>query len=485
MLSALLVDDEALSLRPLARLLEEEGFSVSTASNLKEAQARLKSRVPDLLLLDLMLPDGSGLEFLKELEPGADMEVVLMTGFASVDTAIEALRIGASDYMTKPVDVARLKTILTNVKRTRDLKEEINTLRDKLRKLGQFGPILGSSPAMQRVYDQITRVAPTEATVLVTGESGTGKELVAQALYGLSKRRKQPYLPMNCGAISPTLIESELFGHEEGSFTGASRMHKGYFERANGGIIFLDEITEMPAELQVKLLRVLETGSFLRIGGDKEVKVDVRVLAATNRKPEEALADGKLREDLLYRLNVFRIEIPPLRERGDDIELLAEHFLDQLNKAEGTRKKFSSSALERLRAYNWPGNVREMKNVIHRSFILANDEITPDLLLPVQVSAAPMGPKLFFDVGISMAEAQRRLITATLESYGGDKKMAAAVLGISLRTLYNRLDAYKAADAYKASAQGNFTDPEATEMVVTDGSPDAATDAASGDQESK
>ena len=469
MLKALVVDDEAISLRSLAKLLEGENFNVSTAVSIKEARSRLKTSQPDLLLLDLILPDGSGIDLMREIECGSEIDVVLMTGFASVDTAVEALRIGASDYLTKPLDIPRLKAILTNVKRSRDLKEEIHTLRDKLRNLGQFGPILGSSRTMQKVYDQISRVSPTEATVLVTGESGTGKELVAQAIYQLSKRRKQTYLPMNCGAISPTLIESELFGHEEGSFTGANRLHKGFFERANGGILFLDEITEMPQELQVKLLRVLETGSFLRIGGDHEVKVDVRVLAATNRKPEEAVSEGKLREDLLYRLNVFRIELPPLRERGEDIELLAEHFLSQLNKAEGAKRKFTLAALDRLRNHTWPGNVRELKNKVHRAFILSNDEITPDLLMPEQGTSAPSGPKLLFKVGISMAEAQRRLILATLENFGGDKKMTAAVLGISLRTLYNRLDAYKEESSPR----------ESSELVVTDGSPevvDAAED---------
>ncbi len=443
MLNALVVDDENVSLRFLSKMVELENFRVSTARTLLEARALVRNTVPDLILLDLMLPDGSGLELLKELNPSAGTEVVLVTGHASVDTAVEALRLGVSDYLTKPVDTSRLKTILSNVRRTRDLKEEIDNLRDKLRELGHFGPLLGSSTAMQRIYEQIMKVAPTDATVLTLGESGTGKELVAHALHQFSKRRKENFLPMNCSAISPHLIESELFGHEEGSFTGASRLHRGFFERANGGSLFLDEITEMPIELQVKLLRVLETGTILRIGGDREVKVDVRVIAATNRQPEEAVAEGKLREDLLYRLNVFRIELPPLRERGDDVELLAEHFLSQFNRLEGTSKKFARPALDRLKIYNWTGNVRELKNVVHRAFILADSEITAECLSPGIAQNGLTKPQLYFKLGVSMSEVQRRLILATLDHLSGDKRKTADVLGISLRTLYNRLESYR------------------------------------------
>ncbi len=446
MLHALIVDDESVSLRFLSKLVEMEDFHVRTARTLLEARSSIRSKVPDLLLLDLLLPDGNGLDLLKELESGSGTEVILITAHASVDTAVEALRLGASDYLTKPVDTSRLKVILANVKRTRDLKEEIETLRKNLMKLGHFGPLLGSSQAMQKVYGQIMKVAPTEVTVLTTGERGTGKELVAQALHQFSKRRRDPFLPVNCSAISPNLIESELFGHEQGSFTGASRLHRGYFERADGGTLFLDEITEMPIELQVKLLRVLETGSIMRVGGDREVKVNVRVIAATNRQPEGAVAEGKLREDLLDRLNVFRIQLPPLRDRVGDVELLAQHFLDHLNRAENTKKKFSGETLEKMRINNWAGNVRELKNVVHRAFILADSDITPECLSPEMGSRSFSRPPLFFKVGISMAEAQRRLILATMDHCEGDKKKAAEILGISLRTLYNRLDSYQSGE---------------------------------------
>ena len=441
---ALVLEDDPNFQSALAELVEREGFSTSVASTLEEARALVIKRPPDVALVDLQLPDGNGMDLFRDGERPASTEVVLITGHASVDTAVDALRMGASDYLTKPLDVARLKAVLANVARVRELKEEVGTLRAALRKLGHFGPLIGTSPAMQKVYDLITRVAPTDATVLLTGDSGTGKDLVAQTLHDLSRRRQAPFLPLNCGAVSPTLIESELFGHERVSFTGADRMHRGYFERADGGTLFLDEITEMAIELQVKLLRVLETGTVLRIGGERPVSVDVRVIAATNRRPEEAVAEGKLREDLLYRLKVFPIHLPPLRERGADIDLLAENFLAQLNMAEGANKMFTKAAVERLRAHAWPGNVRELKNLVHHAFILADDEIGPDCL-PLEVAGSgDLSPaSLHLKVGVSLAEADRRLILATLNEYGNDKKKTAEVLGISLKTLYNRINHYK------------------------------------------
>jgi two-component system response regulator AtoC len=441
---ALVVDDDANFLLPLAELVEREGFTTSVASSLKDARGLISSKLPDLILIDLFLPDGKGIDLLQDLDGSAATQVVLITGHASVDTAVQALRQGATDYLTKPLDIQRLKTVLANVLRAHALREEVGTLRAELRKLGRFGSLVGASPAMQKVYDLIARVAPTDATVLLIGESGTGKELVAETLHALSRRRKGPFLPLNCGAISPNLIESELFGHERGSFTGAERTHKGYFERAAGGTIFLDEITEMPFELQVKLLRVLETAAVIRIGGERPLPVDVRVIAATNRPPEEALAQGKLREDLLYRLKVFPLHLPPLRERGDDVELLSEHFLELLNTAEGVAKVFSRAALQRLRAHGWPGNVRELKNLIHHAFILADDEIGVDCLPGIGGEDLQSGTSLHVRVGISLSEADRRLILATLNECGGDKRRAATVLGISLKTLYNRLKVYQA-----------------------------------------
>ena len=440
---ALVVDDDEHFARPLAELLEREGFTTSVAHSLGAARVALRTQPPDVVLTDLCLPDGKGSELLAELDATPGTEVVVITGHASVDSAVDAIRNGATDYLTKPLDLPRLRVVLGNVLRARGLREEVGALRAELRGLGRFGALVGASPAMQKVYDLISRVAPTDATVLVTGESGTGKELVADTVHTLSRRRAKPFLPVNCGAMSPSLVESELFGHERGSFTGADRTHRGLFERANGGTVFLDEITEMPFELQVKLLRVLETGTVLRVGGSDAVAVDVRIVAATNRDPDAAVADRVLREDLLYRLRVFPIHLPPLRERGDDIQLLADHFLAEFNRPERSAKQFTPEARRRLAQHHWPGNVRELRNLVQQAFILADTDIDVTCLPgTVGGSPAPGGPMVHVAVGTALAEAERRLILATLSGCDGDKKQAAELLGVSLKTLYNRLKAY-------------------------------------------
>jgi DNA-binding NtrC family response regulator len=404
----------------------------------------MNHKLPDVVLANVELPDGNAMDLIEELRPASSPGVILLTRDPEMDKTEEALRRGASHYLTKPVDGMRLRTALAHAGRVYDLTDQIRALRQEARKTGRFGRLIGSSPAMQEVYDLISRVAPTDASVLLTGESGTGKELVAETLHELSRRSKGPFVAVNCGAISPSLIESELFGHERGSFTGASRTHKGHFERARGGTVFLDEITEMPIELQVKLLRVLETRKLDRVGGEQPLSVDVRVIAATNRCPEEAVAEGKLREDLLYRLNVFPVTLPPLRARGDDIDRLANYFLKLLNRAEGTHKRFIPEALIHLRCYHWPGNVRELNNVVQRAFILADEEIGPHYLLPPSAAKDDGGTHpLHFTVGVSIAEVERRLILATLDHCGGEKRRAAQILGVSLKTLYNRLNSYK------------------------------------------
>ena len=397
----------------------------------------LANAAVDLVMTDLGLPDGDGIELLRELKEKSTSDVIIVSGMATVDSAIEALRLGALDYLTKPVDNRRLKAILANVVRLRSLKEEVGTLRGELRKLGRFGRLIGVSPAMQKVYDLMIKVAPTDATVFINGESGTGKELVAQTIFELSGRRRKPFLPIDCGAIPPNLIESELFGHERGSFTGATQLRRGCFERAAGGTLFLDEITEMPIELQVKLLRVLESGSLVRVGGDEAVPVDVRLIAACNRIPKQAVLDGKLREDLYYRINVFPLVLPPLRDREGDSVLLAEQFLEALNASQGTSKRLSAAARERILAYPWRGNVRELRNEMQRAFIMCEGTIELGELsggsVPAPHAPGPTG---------SLEESERQLILATLEQCGGDKKKAAQILGISLKTLYNRLHLY-------------------------------------------
>jgi two-component system response regulator AtoC len=442
----LIVDDDLNTRDALVEITAAEGFTSAVAASIHDAKLQIARQRPDVVLIDLKLPDGNGLDLFNDIEARSTTEIVLITGHASLETAVDALRLGAADYLTKPINFRRLKALLSRVPRTADLKTEIGALRTELQRLGRFGQMLGAAPVMQKLYSHVSRVAPTEATVLLLGESGTGKELAAQTIHELSLRQKQPFLAVNCGAISPQLIESEIFGHEKGSFTGADRQHKGYFERANGGTLFLDEITEMPVELQVKLLRVLETGSFMRIGSNQELETDVRIIAATNRDPEDAIAEGKLRLDLYHRLNVFPLKIPPLRARGPDIELLAQHFLGELNAAHGTSKTLSAEALEWLGNYHWPGNVRELRNYIQRAFILSDQEIDASALAPSMTMQSSAGQTLSIPVGTSLADVDRKLIFATLELCGGVKKRAADILGISLKTLYNRLEEYGPSD---------------------------------------
>ncbi len=437
MLRALFIDDDADFLLGVAEIATNEGFAVTSVGTLKEAREHLASGPADLVMIDLMLPDGDGIGLLRELKETSSSDVILVSGVATVDSAIEALRLGALDYLTKPLDNRRLKAVLAHVLRLRSLKEEVGTLRSELRKFGRFGRLIGISSAMQKVYDQMIKVAPTDATVFITGESGTGKEIVAQTIYELSSRRRAPFLPFDCSAIPRDLIESELLGHERGSFTGATQLRRGCFERTKAGTLFLDEITELPIELQVKFLRVLESGSLIRVGGEQAVPVNVRLIAASNRDPHVALQEGKLREDLYYRINVFPIALPPLRDREGDALLLADHFLESLNASEGTSKRLSAAARDRIQAHPWRGNVRELKNELQRAFIMSEGVIEFSDL-SVGRGPAPSSPK----VGSSLEESERDLILATLEQCAGDKKKAAQILGINLKTLYNRLHLY-------------------------------------------
>jgi two-component system, NtrC family, response regulator HydG len=443
MLHALLVDDDDDFLAGLTEIAEQEGFAVATVGTLEGARDHLSREPVDIAVVDLALPDGKGTALLEELRD-TTTDAIIVSGVATLDSAIDALRLGALDYLTKPLDLRRLRAVFANAARVRSLKEQVGALRGELRQFGRFGRMVGNSQPMQKVYDLITRVAPTDASVLITGESGTGKELVAQAIFELSSRRHRSFIPVDCGAIAPTLIESELFGHERGSFTGATQQRRGHFERASGGTLFLDEITEMPVELQVKLLRVLESRMLRRVGGESTIPVSVRVIAASNIPPKAAIEAGKLREDLFYRLNVFPISLPPLRDRDQDALLLAEYFLEAINHVEETAKRLSEGAKERIRAYPWPGNVRELKNELERAFIMSESMIElGDLALP-----PPPPPPARIEakdppkVGVSLDESERELILATLERCGGDKRKTAEILGISVKTLYNRLHVY-------------------------------------------
>jgi two-component system, NtrC family, response regulator AtoC len=481
---ALIVDDDADSAASMKMLIASENFTVAVASTLRDAKRQIALQQPDIVLLDLRLPDGSGMDLFSDPTLIANSEVVLVTGHASLETSIQALRLGAADYLVKPVNLRQLQGVLSRIMKPSALKAEVEHLNADVNDSGHFGHLWGRSSAMLRVYQQIARVAGTGVTVFITGESGSGKEVVAQTVHDLSRRRKQPFLAVNCGAISPNLIESEIFGHEKGSFTGADRQHHGFFERANGGTLFLDEITEMPLELQVKLLRVLETGRIMRVGSTQSLETDVRVIAATNRLPQLAVESGKMREDLLYRLNVFPIQLPPLRDRLEDIDLLADHFLRAICEQEGKVKQFSAAALQKMHQYNWPGNVRELRNAVQRAYVMAVGEVIDDPWLPessstmsitgassggnlnastlsppvVNVPAATPLPgeqnasstpagSIILPIGTSMADAERQLIIATLQHYHHHKERAAAVLGISLKTLYNRIKEYTADNA--------------------------------------
>jgi DNA-binding NtrC family response regulator len=448
----LIVDDDFNSRAALEMLVRREGFEAVSAGDLAEAEALANRRAFAAVLVDYYLPDGAGLELIPRL-PEPRPECVLITGRSAVEVAVEALRAGVVDYLEKPVDPARLKTVLEGIVRTHGFREEIRSLRGELRELGRFGAMIGSSAAMLAVYDLLAKVAPNDVTVLITGESGTGKELVAETLHRLSRRAHRPFVAVNCGAVSANLIESELFGHERGSFTGAEKQRRGVFERAHTGTLFLDEISEMPIELQVKLLRVLEARSFTRVGGEKAIDVDVRVVAASNRDLDAAVAEGRFRADLLYRLRVVPVALPPLRDRGGDIEALAESFLDEFSRQQGSPKSYSRAALARISAHRWPGNVRELRNAVQQAAILAGETVEPEHLpepvrgaSPAAAAAAAAGAagSVTLELPMSLAEAQRRLVLATLERFDGDKAKSAEILGISVKTLYSRLREYSA-----------------------------------------
>ncbi|WP_442593930.1 sigma-54-dependent transcriptional regulator [Parapusillimonas sp. JC17] len=433
----LIIDDESDIRELIADIAVEDGYTVAQAGDIRQARIQIERQKPDVALVDVQLPDGDGVDFWRDTGL-TETQVVFMTGSSSVDSAIEALRCGAVDYLLKPLSLRRLRGILVELKAMAN-QQPLPGASDC------FAKMIGKSRAMQLLCAHIEKVAPTQATVLLVGESGTGKELAAEAIHLASPRYQQPFMPINCGAISPNLIESELFGHEKGSFTGADRQHKGYFERARGGTIFLDEITEMSMELQVRLLRVLESGRFMRVGAHEEIEADVRVVAATNRNPEQAVSTGALREDLYHRLSVFPLELPPLREREDDVILLAEHFLQKLNDENNTRKTFAPEAIQAMRDYSWPGNIRELRNYVYRSYILADGVIKGDFnSFELEAHSAGWGSEILVPVGVPLAEANRQLILATLKQCGGVKKTAAEMLGISLKTLYNRLEEYGA-----------------------------------------
>jgi len=440
----LIVEDEPSTRIGLTELVRTWGFTAESAADGEDALTSVTSFRPSIIITDLVMPRMGGLELLKALKSDdAECTVVLLTAQGSVESAVEAIKEGAYDYLTKPIEPQRLKILLDKIVERQDTLREVKVLRRQLREQGSFGSMIGSSPSMRKVYQIVEQAAPTSASVLIWGESGTGKELVAKMIHQLSPRAHQPFVPINCAAIPETLLESEIFGHEKGSFTGATDRREGCFELADRGTLFLDEIAEMTPATQVKLLRVLQERKFRRLGGRQEQAVDVRVIAATNAVPSDAVKSGKLREDLYYRLNVFAIELPPLRHRKDDLPLLIQSFLAEFNARNNKNvSALAPGAMRILEQYNWPGNVRELRNVIERAVILSSGQFIEEKHLPPLVTSAPevAKPTLSLTPGTTVEEAERKLILMTLEHTRDNKTRAAEILGISLKTLHNKLN---------------------------------------------
>ncbi|MEW5982757.1 MAG: sigma-54 dependent transcriptional regulator [Acidobacteriota bacterium] len=441
----LVVEDDPASRIGLQQLIGSWGYATESAEDGKEALAKIPHFRPDIVLSDLVMPRLDGLGLLRALQPeGEAVTTVILTAQGTVDTAVEAIRQGAYDYLSKPVDTRRLRILLEKLVERQSRIREVTALRRQLRERGSFGALIGASPSMRAIYHVIEQAAPTTASVLVSGESGTGKELVAQTIHRLSPRAGAPYVPVNCAAIPETLLESELFGHEKGAFTGAVDRQPGCFELAHRGTIFLDEIAEMTPATQVKLLRVLQERSFRRLGGRVEQTVDIRVIAATNVDPAEAVAAGQLREDLFYRLNVLAIRLPPLRERKDDLPLLVDAFLKQFN-AQNSRALagLTPDAMRALQRHSWPGNVRELRNIIERATIMAQGRIVELSDLPPLSGSSAGGDDARLEPGMTVDDAEQRLIALTLEHTGNNKTRAAEMLGIGLKTLHNKLNRMK------------------------------------------
>ncbi|HVH35371.1 sigma-54-dependent transcriptional regulator [Tahibacter sp. UC22_41] len=433
--SLLVVDDDEGFVEAAVTLAQLHNFDSSAAPSLGAARAAMRRRRFDLVLVDLHLPDGSGFDLVEELGH-LHSPVAVVTGNASIASAARAVRLPVSDYLIKPLERARFDALLERAQAQWSAQQPMSG--DE----APCGDFVGVSSTMQSVYHQVRRIAPTAANVLLVGESGTGKELAARAIHDLSGR-SGPFVAVNCGAVAPELLASHLFGHERGSFTGAVRQHRGYFEQAQGGTILLDEITEMPAPLQAHLLRVLETRTLIRVGGDTERDLDVRVVAATNRHPDDAMANGRLREDLFFRLGEFVLQLPPLRLRGGDLELIGESLLARLNQRYGADKRFAAGTWRSVAGYSWPGNVRELRNVVHRAYILSEGaEVELPPLHDAVHRRDELDGCLVFPIGTRLDLIQREMLLRTLAHFDGDKARTAEALGVSIKTIYNHLARY-------------------------------------------
>lgn len=443
----LIVEDDSNVRKLLHDLLEDQGFTVLGTASISQAQEMLEKEGVDLLISDIHLQDGNGLDFLKKVrETGKSQKMIVMTGFASMDSALEAIRIGVFDFLVKPIDFSMLTAVMERLKAVVKLEEENRYLRREGHSVEDHAVWWGESPLLENVRHLIERVAKTDASVLIQGESGVGKEVVARSIWMESLRRDQPFIRVNCAAMPAGLMESEFFGHDKGAFTGAVQSRAGRFELADKGSLLLDEVTEIPPDLQVKLLRVLQEREFERVGGSKTIQVDVRIIATTNRNLATEVAEGRFREDLYYRLNVFPIEIPPLRSRGRDAVLLSQHFLKKFARQYGKKSvDFSPEAATRIQNYSWPGNVRELQNVIERSVILSGQKEkldAEDLFIP---EANRLIKASESESVMKIAEMEQILIRKALSVCKGNRTHAAEMLGVSLRTLRNRLSEYRAA----------------------------------------
>jgi DNA-binding NtrC family response regulator len=443
----LIVEDDPATRSGLAELVQNWGFLTDEAQDGETAMRKITTFRPAIIVSDLVMPRMGGLELLRALQDQlTDLTFILLTAQGTVDSAVEAIKEGAYDYLSKPVDPQRLQILLQKAVERQSTLREVRQLRRQLREQGSFGRIIGNSPGIRTVYRVIEQSAPTSASVLIAGESGTGKELIAQTIHEISPRATFPFVAINCAAIPETLLESEIFGHEKGAFTGATDRRTGVFELAHRGTLFLDEIAEMMPATQVKLLRVLQERTFRRLGGRQEISVDVRVIAATNVVPQDAVNSGKLREDLFYRLNVFALDLPPLRERREDIPLLVQSFLNEFNRTNGKAVRgVDQEAMYLMERYPWPGNIRELRNVIERATILADSEfIETKHLPPTLITRGEESlPTMTISPGTTVDEAERRLILLTLDHTRNNKTRAAEILGISLKTLHNKLNRMK------------------------------------------
>ncbi len=450
----LLVEDEPNMARTLAKILERKGYEVATAQNGQDALGRLAAEEFAVVVTDLNMPVMDGMQLLRRLQgdgvPAGERRLlapptIVLTGHGSTQAAVEAMKLGAWDYLVKPCNPDELLMTIDQVLHVSDLEKENKRLRAAIDRTQGYGEIVGSSPAMREIYGAIEAVAQNATTVLITGESGTGKELVARSIHGRSARADRPFIALNCGAVSDTLLDSQLFGHRRGAFTGAVADHEGVFQAAHGGTLFLDEIADIPQTLQVKFLRAVQEREVTPLGSTRPVKVDVRLLAATNRDLTAEVQQGNFRSDLYYRLNVVQIPLPPLRERREDIALLAAHYVEQYSRAFNVAPKtIQPAALARLEAYDWPGNVRELQNVIERCFALApTADITLASLSPLVRDPAPAAAAIDFGEEVpSLEETERLLVSAALRKARGNKNQAARMLGIDRQRLYRKLEKY-------------------------------------------